>query len=101
MIENIKVTLPDGSVKDFEKGTTSYDVALSISEGLARNCIAVELNGKIKDLHSPIEGDSELKLLTLNNAESHEILLHSTAHIMAQAVKRLFPDGQRLVSFQS
>ncbi|MDK2976154.1 MAG: threonyl-tRNA synthetase [Candidatus Marinimicrobia bacterium] len=92
MTDTIKITLPDGSVQEFPIGSTPYDVALSISEGLARNCLAAKVNGKLIDLKRPLLNDSEIFLITYKSPEAHEILLHSTAHIMAQAVQRLFKD---------
>jgi len=92
MTDTIKITLPDGSVQEFPIGSTPYDVALSISEGLARNCLAAKVNGKLIDLKRPLLNDSEILLITYKSPEAHEILLHSTAHIMAQAVQRLFKD---------
>ncbi|MCK5683009.1 TGS domain-containing protein, partial [bacterium] len=91
MSDYIKIKLPDGSEKEFEKGASAYDVALSISEGLARNSVAAKVDGRIMDLNYPLEGGENLQILTWKSEESHEILLHSTAHIMAQAVKNLFP----------
>lgn len=88
----MKISLPDGSVREFEKGTKGFDVAMSISEGLARAAVAVKVNGEARDLHLPIEEDAAVELLTLRNAEGMEIYRHSSAHIMALAVKRLFPD---------
>ncbi len=94
MTENITVKLPDGSVKSFEKGQSAHDVALSISEGLARNSVAARVNGQVVDLHRPLNEDAVVELLTWKSDESHEILLHSTAHVMAQAVKRLYPQAK-------
>jgi len=92
MTETIKITLPDGSIQEFPIGSTPYDVALSISEGLARNCLAAKVNGKLIDLKRPLQDDAEILLITYKSPEAHNILLHSTAHIMAQAVQRLFKD---------
>lgn len=92
MAETIKITLPDGSVQEFPIGSTPYDVALSISEGLARNCLAAKVNDKLYDLKRPMQEDAEVVLITYKSREAHDILLHSTAHIMAQAVQRLFKD---------
>lgn len=90
MADTIKITLPDGSVQEFPIGTTPYNVALSISDGLAKNSLAAKVNDKLVDLHFPIHEDAMLALITYTSPEAHEILLHSTAHIMAQAVQRLF-----------
>jgi len=86
----IKITLPDKSVKEYEIGVTPGDVAKSISEGLYRNSIAAILNGELKDLETKIEKDSTLKIITLKDEEAPVIYRHTLAHIMAQAVKRVF-----------
>ena len=88
---SIKVTLPDGSVKEVEKGTTSLDIAKSISEGLARNVLAAEVNNEVIDAMRPIETDSTLKLLTWNDKEGKTTMWHSSAHLMAEAIEILFP----------
>ncbi|NOZ08146.1 MAG: threonine--tRNA ligase [FCB group bacterium] len=90
----IKVTLPDGSVKQYEKGITPGDIALSIGEGLFRNSYAARLDGKLIDLTTPIESDAEIALITSRDPEAHEILLHSTAHLLAMAVKALEPTAK-------
>jgi threonyl-tRNA synthetase len=92
MTAHIKITLPDGSVQEFPEGSTPYDVALSISEGLARNCLAAKVNDSLVDLKRPLNKDAEVTLITYKSPEAPDILLHSTAHIMAQAVQRLFND---------
>jgi threonyl-tRNA synthetase len=89
---NIDITLPDGSVKQFEKGSTALDVALSISEGLARNVLAAEVNGTVWDATRPINEDSDLKLLTWNDDNGKATLWHSSAHLMAEAIEALYPD---------
>jgi len=68
-MSRIKITLPDGAVKEYEKGTTSHEIALSISEGLARNVLAAKLNGKVVDASLPINEDANFQLLTWNDAE--------------------------------
>lgn len=88
---SIKVTLPDGSVKEIEKGTTSLDIARGISEGLARNVLAAEVNGQVIDSMRPIETDSTLKLLTWNDKEGKSTMWHSSAHLMAEALEALYP----------
>ena len=87
----IKITLPDGSVREVEKGTTGLDVAMSISEGLARNVLAAEVNGEVWDATRPIENDAELKLLTWNDKEGKSTYWHSSAHLMAEALEALYP----------
>ncbi len=92
MTDTIKITLPDSSIQDFPKGSTPNDVALSISKGLADNALVAIVNGNPVDLTYPLIHDSELKLVTYKSPEAHDILLHSTAHVMAHAVQRLFKD---------
>ncbi|MEO5944111.1 MAG: threonine--tRNA ligase [Ferruginibacter sp.] len=87
----IKITLPDGSVKEYEKGTTSMEVAKSISEGLARKVLASEINGQVWDATRPINDDANLKLLTWDDANAKSTFWHSTAHLMAEAVESMFP----------
>ncbi|MFK8044073.1 MAG: threonine--tRNA ligase [Crocinitomicaceae bacterium] len=87
----INITLPDGAVKQVEKGTSALDIALSISEGLARNVMAAEINGEVVDAFGPINEDSSLKLLTWNNDEAKTVMWHSSAHLMAEAIENLYP----------
>src|ERR1041384_3991469 len=87
----IKITLPDGSVRDYEKGTTSLEIAKSISEGLARNVLAAEVNGQVWDATRPINSDSKVTLLTWNDLQGKETLWHSSAHLMAEALESLYP----------
>ncbi|MEM6829068.1 MAG: threonine--tRNA ligase, partial [Bacteroidota bacterium] len=91
MSDQITITLPDGSKRSYEKGATSLDVALSISEGLARNVLAAKVNGEVWDATRSIEEDSELQLLTWNDEEGKSTLWHSSAHIMAEALEALYP----------
>jgi len=88
----MNISFPDGSVREFEVGATGFDVAMSISEGLARSAVAVKVNGALWDLNRPIESDAALEIVTLRDEEGLEVYRHSTAHIMALAVKRRFPD---------
>ncbi len=87
----MNVTLPDGSVKQYEKGTSALDIAKSISEGLARNVLAAKIDGKIVDAVLPIENDCSLQLLTWNDQEGKSTMWHSSAHIMAEALEFYFP----------
>jgi threonyl-tRNA synthetase len=87
----IKITLPDGSVREYAKGTTSMDVAKSISEGLARNVLAAKINNEVWDASRPITSDSSLSLLTWNDDLGKETMWHSSAHLMAEALEALFP----------
>lgn len=88
---NIKITLPDGSIREFEQGVTPYDVALSISEGLARNVLAANVNNKVVDLNTPLTEDSTLSLLTWNDTDGKSVFWHSSAHLMAEALEALYP----------
>ena len=87
----IKITFPDGAVREYEEGTTALEVAKSISEGLARKVIAAMVNGEVWDATRPINKDAQLKLLTWNDAEGKSTFWHSSAHLMAEAVESLFP----------
>jgi len=87
----IKITLPDGSVRDYESGTSSMQIALSISEGLARNVLAAKVNDEVWDASRPITNDSRLQLLTWNDALGKETMWHSSAHLMAEALESLYP----------
>ncbi len=90
----IKITLPDGSVREYENGTSSYQIAISISEGLARNVLAAKVNGEIWDSNRPINTDSHLQLLTWNDTEGKQTLWHSSAHLMAEALESLYPGSK-------
>ncbi len=87
----IKITLPDGAVREYPQGTNSLEVAKSISEGLARKVIAANVNGEVWDATRPLQNDAALKLLTWNDAEGKSTFWHSTAHLMAEAVQSIFP----------
>ena len=87
----IQITLPDGSVRDYNKGASAMDVALSISEGLARNVLAAKVDGIIKDANLPINQNSHLQLLTWNDLEGKATMWHSSAHIMAEALEFYYP----------
>ena len=90
----IHITLPDGNKKDFEQQPTGFDVAMGISEGLARNTVAMELDGELVDLNTEITRDVALRLITTKDPEALEILRHTAAHVMAQAISRLYPDAR-------
>ncbi len=87
----INITLPDGSVRQYEAGVTSLDIAKSISEGLARKVLAANVNGQVWDATRPINEDANLTLLTWNDADGKSTFWHSSAHLMAEAVESLFP----------
>lgn len=90
----IAITLPDGSVKQMETGTTPMDVALSISEGLARNVISASFNSETVEASTPLTTDGSLVLYTWNNDEGKKAFWHSSAHILAQALEQLYPDAK-------
>ncbi len=90
MADMIKLTFPDGAVKEFSAGTTIEDVAASISPGLKKKAIAGKVNGEMYDLRRPIEADGPVEIITPDRDEALEVLRHSTAHLMAQAIKRLY-----------
>jgi len=87
----INISLPDGSVRQYERGTTSMQIALSISEGLARNVLAAEVNGEVWDASRAIEADASVKLLTWNDLKGKATFWHSSAHLMAEALEALYP----------
>lgn len=88
----IKITLPDGSVREYQKGSSAMDIALSISEGLARNVLAAKVNGKVQDANLPIDEDSTVQLLTWNDTDGKSTFWHSSAHLMAEALESLYPN---------
>lgn len=90
-MSQIQITLPDGSVRSYPKGSTAMDIALSISEGLARNVLSASVNGEIWDATRPIHEDSSLKLHTWQDKEGKSTYWHSSAHLMAEALEALYP----------
>ena len=90
-MNNIIITLPDGSTREFPQGATAMDVALSISEGLARNVLAAKINGEVWDATRPIQESSTLQLLTWNDNEGKSTFWHSSAHLLAEAMEALYP----------
>ncbi|HIB73464.1 MAG TPA: threonine--tRNA ligase [Candidatus Marinimicrobia bacterium] len=93
-MSQITVTLPDNSTRSFDSGVTPQEIAESIGSRLAQDALAAQVNGQSVDLNVPIEADAEVAILTGDSPEGHEVLLHSTAHLMAHAVKELFPDAK-------
>lgn len=88
----MKITLKDGSIKEYEKAMSIYEIALDISEGLARAACAGEINGEVVDLRTIVEKDSEVNILTFQDDAGKAAYRHTTSHVLAQAVKRLYPD---------
>ena len=86
----IKITLPDGAVREYAPGITSLEIAKSISEGLARKVLAANVNGQVWDATRPINEDASLKLLTWDDKDGKTTFWHSSAHLMAEAVESLF-----------
>ncbi|HMN05418.1 MAG TPA: threonine--tRNA ligase [Flavobacteriales bacterium] len=87
----INVTLPDGTVRQYEQGASAMDVARSISDGLARNVLSAKVNGEVRDANRPLPGDCSIQLLTWNDPEGKATLWHSSAHLMAEAIEALYP----------
>lgn len=90
----IDITLPDGTIKQVDKNSTAMDLALSISEGLARNVLAAEVNGSVVDALLPIEASASLKLLTWNDDDGKSTMWHSSAHLMAEAIQFYYPNAK-------
>ena len=87
----INITLPDNTVRQYPEGTNSFEIARSISEGLARNVLSATVNGEIWDINRPINSDARLKLNTWDSAEGKFTMWHSSAHLLAEAVEQLYP----------
>ncbi len=92
--KKIKIRLPDGSKKEYDKGITGYEIAKAIGEGLAKAALAIEIDGKLKDLHVPIEKNANIRIITYRDEEGQELFKHSASHVMADAVLRLFPKAK-------
>ncbi|MGB5946481.1 threonine--tRNA ligase [Paenisporosarcina sp.] len=92
MSETIQLKFPDGAIKEFPKGTTTEDVAASISPGLRKKALAGKLDNQLVDLKAPLNQDGEIAIIMPGSDEALEVLRHSTAHLLAQAVKRIFKD---------
>ena len=88
----IKVTLKGGDIREYENGTNLLDMAKSISEGLARNCLAADVNGETKEMNFVPESDCEVSFLTFNDENGRKAYRHTASHVLAQAIKRLYPN---------
>lgn len=93
-MSKIKITFPDGAVKEFDSGITGYQIAQSISNRLADDVLAVKFNDTIKDLHRAITEDGSVKFLTFDDTEGKEVYWHSSSHLMAHAVQDIFPEAK-------
>ena len=90
----MKITLKDGSIKEYAEAMSAYDIARDISEGLARAACAVEINGEVKDLRTVVDSDCEMNILTAKDSEGLRTVRHTCSHVLAEAVKRLFPNAK-------
>ena len=90
----INVTLPDGSVKQAEKGVSAGEIVKSISEGLFRNALAVKIDDEVCSLSQSVDKDCNFKVLTFNDDEGKQVYWHTASHILAQAVKRIYPTAK-------
>jgi threonyl-tRNA synthetase len=88
----VKISFPDGAIREFDNGVTTEDIAASISPGLKKKAVAGKVNGNVVDLLLPITEDAAVEIVTLDSKEGLEVYRHSTAHLMAQALKRLYPE---------
>jgi threonyl-tRNA synthetase len=93
-MSKMTITLPDGSTREFDQGASAMDVAMDISEGLARNVLAAIVNGKVQEAAVPILGDSTVQLLTWKDEKGKETFWHSSAHVMAEAIQQLHPEAK-------
>ncbi len=94
MPDNIKITMPDGSVREYDSGTTGMEIAQSISKSLSKVSIAIKLNGELSDLSLPIIADTSIEIIKRADEDALEMIRHDAAHVMAEAVQSLFPGTQ-------
>ena len=87
-----KVTLPDGSTLEVTEGTTAQQLAEQIGPGLAKAAVAAKVNGQIVDLSTPINGEADVQIITLKDDEALDVMRHSCAHVMAEAISGIWPD---------
>ncbi|HVO73284.1 MAG TPA: TGS domain-containing protein, partial [Ignavibacteriaceae bacterium] len=93
-MDKIKITFPDGSIKEFDKGVTAFKIAESISPQLAQDVLAAEINGIVKDLSITINNNALLKFLKFDDEKGKEVYWHSTSHLMAHAVQDIYPEAK-------
>src|SRR6201986_2734737 len=92
--QSLRLTLPDGNVKEFSGPVTGLELAASIGKGLAAAALAVKLDGEMRDLLRPIEQDAKVEIITRKSPEALDLIRHDTAHVLAEAVQELFPGTQ-------
>jgi threonyl-tRNA synthetase len=93
-LEKINIKFPDGSQKEFDKGITAFEIAKSISNSLAKKALAAKLDGEFIQLTAALDKSGEIKIITIKDDEGYEVFWHSSAHLMAQAIKRIYPEAQ-------
>ena len=93
-MNKIKITLPDGSIKEFDSGVTPLEIAQSISSRLAKEALVAKIDGIVKDLNTSINKDSEVAILTFKDPEGRHAYWHSTSHLMAHAIQALYPEAK-------
>ena len=93
-MEKIIIKFPDGKDKEFDKGVTPYQIALSVSERLANDALAAKVNGYVLDMHRPINHDADIRFLMFEDEEGKEVYWHSSSHLMAHAIKSLYPEAK-------
>ena len=93
-MSKINITFPDGNTKEYDEGVTGYEIAENISPKLAKEALAVKVNGNVIDLTRPLKNDNSIKFLSFNDNEGQEVYWHSTSHLMAHAVKELYPEAK-------
>src|SRR3982750_507195 len=94
LANDIRITLPDGSVRTATRGATGAQIAASIGAGLAKAALAVKVDGELKDLDWPIPSDAKVQIITRKSEEALDLIRHDTAHLLAQAVQELYPGTQ-------
>ena len=94
---NIKITLPDGSIREYKKGITAGEIAFDIGKKLGEEAVSIKINGELKDLDAPINEDCSIRIITLKDKEGLDALRHSLAHLLAAAGMELWPDTKRTI----
>jgi len=90
----VNIRLPDGAVRQFEGPVSGLDVAAAISKSLAKAALAIKVDGRLRDIYLPIEQDAAIEIVTRDSADGLDLLRHDAAHVLAEAVKELFPETQ-------